>query len=298
VYGRLGIIVVGSALIALVVTRFAAAAARRFGILDYPGGHRGHAAATPLLGGAALLAAWLAGVLLSGGAALHLALGAGLAWLLGTTDDWKRPGGLRPAAKLGGQVVVGLVWLLAGGPEGSALVAVVGVVWIVFTMNGFNLLDNTDGLCAAAALPPAVALALLAANGVVLVDLGPSAALVGAIVGFLPANLPRARIFLGDGGSHLIGFLIGALGLEAMTAPRLGSPAPWMALAGLALLPLMDTLTVTVSRLRHGRPPWRGDRNHLSHRLHRAGWGERSALVALAGVSALGSAVAGFLLLL
>jgi UDP-GlcNAc:undecaprenyl-phosphate GlcNAc-1-phosphate transferase len=295
---RLGIVVIVTAGVALVATRLAAGVARRFAILDVPGGHKGHAKATPLLGGAALLVAWLSGVLLSGAASLPLLPGAGLAWLLGTVDDVRRPGGLEPILKLGGQVLVGLVWLGFGGFEGSAVAWAAGLGWIVFTMNGFNLLDNTDGLCAAAALPPAVGLTVAAACGDVLIAGGAGAALAGALLGFLPDNRPRARIFLGDGGSHLIGFLVGALSLEAIAVGRPGAAARWMVPAAFALLPLVDTLTVTVSRIRRGRRPWQGDRNHLSHRLHRAGWGERSALVALGGVSALGSAVAVALLLL
>lgn len=264
--------------------------ARRFDLVDVPGGRKGHARPTPLLGGVALMLGWTAGLAAGGGRFDATFVAAASAWAIGTLDDL-RPGGLAPRTKLLGQVAVVVLWLVVGGWGGMAAIAAFAIV--LFAMNGFNLLDNSDGLCVTAALGPSAGCVWLAAAiGTGSLPAGAATAgLAGALLGALLWNLPPARLFLGDGGSHLIGFLVGAqlvqLGLAAGAEP--------LALPGIAaaflLLPLLDTTTVVVARLRRGIHPWIGDRRHLSHRLHRAGWGEWGALVLLGSISALGAAL-------
>jgi UDP-GlcNAc:undecaprenyl-phosphate GlcNAc-1-phosphate transferase len=84
----------------------------------------------------------------------------------------------------------------------------------------------------------------------------------GAMLGFLPFNWPRARVFLGDGGSQGLGFLLGCASLEFWPS----SPAAALAMHALALA---DLLQVVVVRAFLGLAPWRGDRRHLAHRLQR-----------------------------
>ncbi|MBN2490375.1 MAG: undecaprenyl/decaprenyl-phosphate alpha-N-acetylglucosaminyl 1-phosphate transferase [Planctomycetes bacterium] len=272
---------------------FAAAAfARRTGVIDEPGGRKGHTAPTPLLGGGALAAAWLLVVGAGGTAATGVLLGAIAAWALGTFDDLK-PKGLGAGWKLAGQLGVAAVWLAASGYHGAA--ALGGAACVLFAMNGFNLLDNTDGLCCIAALPPALCLTAVAGGE----DTGwafAAAALAGGLLGYLPHSWPRARVFLGDGGSHLIGFVLGALAFEAALASPSAPGARVLALPALFALALADTATVTVNRLRRGAPPWVGDRTHLSHRLHRAGFAEPAALLVLGAVAAAGALLAALLL--
>ena len=270
----------------------AAVLARRSGILDRPAGRKAHEAPTPLLGGAAVVVGWVVGLAVVGDRTWALGIGAVLAWLLGTVDDVKT-GGLNPAAKLGGQFLVVAVWMAVGGFEGSfdGLCVMAGVLWVVMAMNGYNLLDNTDGLCLVAALPPALGLALLATAGWAPANVGPALVLAGALAGLVPHNWPRARIFLGDGGSHFIGFVLGALSLRLV---RDAGFSFFTVLAGAALfvLPFVDTATVVVSRLRRGRPLWVGDRRHLSHRLLGRGFRETTMLAILAGSAAAGTLVA------
>jgi len=273
----------------------AAAAARHFGFLDVPGGRKTHGVATPLLGGTGLGGGWGLGSLVGGGSERALFLGVVLAWGLGTLDDGMRSG-LGPTWKALGQGGVALVWLLASGQDTG--MAMLGLVWIVFSMNGFNLLDNTDGLCTMAALPPVMGLACLAFLDRIPLNPSVPVALLGALLGFLPHNWPRARIFLGDGGSLVVGFLVGAgaLAIFAGTASTPGIVGILAAVSFLAL-PLLDTAVVTVSRLIRGQPPWVGDRNHLSHRLHRAGLSEGRTLWILGGISGLGTALGMTLIL-
>ena len=266
----------------------AAAAARQLGFMDEPGGRKDHGIATPMLGGTVLVAGWALGSLVGGGGESALFLGVALAWGLGTLDDRIR-GGLGPAWKALGQGGVALAWLLASGHDPG--VVILGLVWIVFSMNGFNLLDNTDGLCTMAALPPVMGLACLAILDRILVHPSVPIALLGALLGFLPHNWPRARIFLGDGGSQGVGFLVGAVALTIFVGSGSTSGIVGiLAAVSFFTLPLLDTAVVTVSRLIRGRPPWVGDRNHLSHRLHRAGLSEGWTLWILGGVSGMGTA--------
>lgn len=196
----------------------------------------------PLVGGAALLVGLAVHDVVAGGAALPWpALLA--AFAVGLVDD-VRAGGLRPGAKLAGQLAVGLALALEPSlePRERWLYALGAVV----AQNAWNTWDHADG--------NAVALGLLA--------LWPQAGVRGALAGFLPFNLlPRdrrsvgvervPRAYLGDAGSHLLGVLV------------LWFPAARPAL----LLPLVDLARVVLLRLASGAPPWSGDRRHIGHRL-------------------------------
>jgi UDP-GlcNAc:undecaprenyl-phosphate GlcNAc-1-phosphate transferase len=114
---------------------------------------------------------------------------------------------------------------------------------------------------------------------------------LGSLLGFLPYNYPRASVFLGDAGSHLVGYLMSVLAiLPHFYSPRQAEPSPWAVLCPLLILavPLADLVSVVWIRTRLGRPFWVGDTNHFSHRLTRAGLGRPQA-VALLWALALGA---------
>src|ERR1700759_5072084 len=101
----------------------------------------------------------------------------------------------------------------------------------------------------------------------------------GAVLGFLRFNTHPARIFMGDAGSQMLGFSVGAL---AMLATQGDTCALSAALPLLLLgLPIMDTLTVMLTRIRAGRSPFSADRNHLQHRLLALGFAHREAVILL-----------------
>lgn len=250
--------------------------AKRTAFFDHPFGYKGHGRPTPYLGGAAIMAGFLVAVLVSGGEMKTPAvlLGcAGVLWFLGTLDDRR---GLSPwtrvvaeAAAAAGLWLSGQGWAVVPGDLAGLLLT---VVWVVGVVNAFNLMDNMDGAAAGVAATSALgagALALVTGH-VALAAL--CLAVAGACAGFLPYNLRSpARIFMGDGGSMIVGFLVAAVVMAAASATPLGLGGVVVA-ALLVGLVVLDTTLVTVSRRCDGRPLLVGGRDHLTHRLlHRLG---------------------------
>jgi UDP-GlcNAc:undecaprenyl-phosphate/decaprenyl-phosphate GlcNAc-1-phosphate transferase len=161
-------------------------------------------------------------------------------------------------------------------------------VVLVASMNSFNLLDNMDGLAAGTAAIGALGLALVAGlvpgSGSSVV----AAALAGACLGFLPFNYrPRrpAALFMGDSGSHMLGFTLGGLALLASPGGAGGAAAAVAAPLLILALPALDTALVMLVRFSEGRPLWQGGRDHSSHRLVYNGLGERRAVAVLLGIT-------------
>ena len=180
---------------------------------------------------------------------------------------------------------------------------IVTVLWIVVITNAMNFLDNMDGLAGGVA---AIGATLLMAACIVIEQwfiAGTLALLVGALCGFLVFNFPPAKIFMGDGGSMVIGFLLGVLTARTTYydphqvdyALGTGWYSVFMPLIVLAI-PLYDLVTVTVIRLRQGRNPLVGDQQHFSHRLVQRGLSPRGAVVviwAAAAVTGIGGVSLG-----
>ena len=242
----------------------------RTGFLDRPQGYKGHALPTPYLGGAALAGGVVAATMASGAASNNgVLLGCALLlWALGTLDDRRN---LSPVTRVVAEAGVGLVlwgtghgWdVLGSAPADAALT----VLWIVGIVNAFNLMDNMNGAaatCAAVSAAGAAGLALLGGH-VALAAL--CATIAGASVGFLPHNLARpSAIFMGDGGSMLLGALVAGIVMSAASAGNANALAlvPGGLVVGLAIF---DTTLVSISRRRGGRPLLSGGRDHLTHRL-------------------------------
>ncbi len=180
---------------------------------------------------------------------------------------------------------------LAGVPK--PVDALVTVVWVVGITNAFNLLDNMDGLSAGIAL-----IAALAIFGVALLQhrylvSALALALAGCAAGFLRANFHPAKIYMGDGGSLFLGFVLAVLLLKLRAnAPTRVPLAVIIAIPGVAIF---DTTLVTVSRLVHRRSPFQGGQDHTSHRLVRLGM---SVPVAVTTIYAAGVVLGGSALLM
>ena len=267
--------------------------ALRHGVTDRPGGNKGHARPTPYLGGIAVAVVTLAagaGTAVAGGfgnSGLAVLLGgAAVMAVLGLIDDL-RP--LGPALRLGVETTAASAVVLVGGHPtvfGGWPDAALAVMWIVFTTNAFNLLDNIDG---AASSVCAVIGGFLcwhawssgqAGLGVVLV------ALSGACLGFLFHNWHPARIFLGDSGSLFIGFTLASASVVLhKDVAGLAVPAGLLATT---LVVTVDTALVMLSRYREARPLLQGGIDHASHRLCRMGLTVQQAVTTLWAFAGLG----------
>jgi UDP-N-acetylmuramyl pentapeptide phosphotransferase/UDP-N-acetylglucosamine-1-phosphate transferase len=252
---------VASFAIALAGTWLARRYALRAALLDHPGERRSHAVATPRGGGIAIVVAvatMFVALCLGDGDARAVLAPVALGWLLvagiGWLDD-HRP--LSPAPRLGVHAVAAalLAWGLHAGGAGPG-VAAAGFVLALALVNVWNFMDGIDGLAASQALVAAVAYALFAGAGPVL-WLG--VVLAAACAGFLPFNLPRARIFLGDVGSGALGYLLAVLAALCL-------PATGWAGASLLALPLLafgvDASLTLARRILRGERWWEP---HVQH---------------------------------
>jgi len=210
--------------------------------------------------------------------------------LLGLADDRR---GIDWRLRLGIQVAVAVA-LVASGWRVSLfldmpwLTGAISVLWIVGLVNSFNMLDNMDGLSAGVA---AIAATMFAAmmlmtprpdnNQPQLFVAGLLLVIVGALLGFLWHNRPPARLFMGDAGSYLVGYL---LAVTTLTATFAGGDLPKHAIFGplcVLAVPLYDTATVVLIRLRGGRSPFTGDKSHFSHRLVELGMTKPQAVLTI-----------------
>jgi UDP-GlcNAc:undecaprenyl-phosphate GlcNAc-1-phosphate transferase len=233
------------------------------------------------------LFAHLPGLSSSSGRLWTLLASATVMMLLGLADD---RGGLDWRARLLAQITAAIFvvwqgWRLTLFIDEPIVTYPLSVIWIVGIVNAFNLLDNMDGLAAGVAWIAAVLLAAVMLLGPSAEPEGPQlfvagflAVLAGAIGGFWIYNKPPASIFMGDAGSYFIGFCIATATMMATFAgnqvPRHAVLAPLCILA----VPIYDTLSVIVIRLRAGRSPFVGDKNHFSHRLVEMGLSPAAAV--------------------
>jgi UDP-GlcNAc:undecaprenyl-phosphate GlcNAc-1-phosphate transferase len=162
------------------------------------------------------------------------------------------------------------------------------VLWIVGLVNSFNMLDNMDGLSAGVAAIAGSILAavmLLAPNPVTnqpqLFVGGLLLVIVGSLTGFLWHNRPPARLFMGDAGAYLVGYLLAVTTLTATYASYQSHPYAVLAPLCVLAVPLYDTATVVWIRLRAGRSPFVGDKSHFSHRLVELGMTKPQAVLTI-----------------
>lgn len=293
---------------------------RRAGLMDSPGHRKIHHTPIPLAGGLAVLTglllpvfgAWLVlqtgildadtvaklqhGLSRRGGQLACVLLGAVAMVGLGWCDDRHT---FSPGVKFAGQVVIATVVALSGVrvtlfvPSAVFSVAVT-VLWILTVTNAVNILDNMNGLCAGLGVIATFCFAVAAGMAGQYLVTALALLMCGALLGFLPFNFPKATAFLGDSGSHLVGYLLAVLAIlpdfYSLDHPvRLAVLTPLLVLA----VPLGDMVMVILIRWRLGKPVYVGDTNHLSHRLVRRGLSQTDAvlliwlLAAALGVAAL-----------
>lgn len=284
------------------LTALAIVAARRLRILDFPDKTRKlHRRATPLMGGVAVILAFGLGLLqcrwLGVDAVeadprfehltLMMALSASGLMLVGLWDD---KFGMKAGMKLALQALCIAPYVVWGRETSSvnvfgyhANLALWGgpimLLWLVACTNFVNLVDGLDGLASSVAGVVTVAVAVLAylqgMYGVQYLAI----ILAGALAGFLLFNWPPAKIFLGDSGSLPLGFLVGALAVEASVkkAAGLTLAVPLVLLS----IPMFDTSMAILRRKLNGRHIGQGDRQHIHHILRDRGLTPQQTLLAI-----------------
>lgn len=240
---------------ALILTPVAARMAVRLGVVDRPGALKVHESPVPYLGGLAVFVAAGAAALGGGVRPIWLAPPA-VALALGIVDD---SGGVPPLGRLASEALIGLGAGLVVPAPGSFGVLITAV-FAVALMNAVNLLDGLDGLAAGVALASAIGFAVLGGDGRVL-----ALALAGSLAGFLVFNRPPARIYLGDGGSYMLGVALAML--AAFALHRESEPVYWIVVPLLVAVPLADTAIAIVRRIRARAPIFSGDRGHVYDQL-------------------------------
>ncbi|MBW3590569.1 MAG: undecaprenyl/decaprenyl-phosphate alpha-N-acetylglucosaminyl 1-phosphate transferase [Actinobacteria bacterium] len=298
---------------------------RRIGAVDVPSDRKVHAVPTPTLGGAALFAGFLAALLSASlldpfrdsfrplfvwpaPEVLAIIAGASIIFLLGVVDDMK---GLKAPVKLSGQLLAaGFVFLsgvrleyfrvplrdvgaLSMSPDVSALAT---IAWIVIIVNAVNLMDGLDGLAAGVTAIAAGTFFVYTyqLNRQGLIGPEPTAAMlsavtVGVTLGFLKYNFNPAKIFMGDSGSMVLGFLlatatVAGVGRSATQTQSEISAAfvfylPLVIPLIVLVIPISDTLLAIVRRARKGRHVFHADKEHLHHRLLELGHGHKQAVL-------------------
>ncbi len=292
--------------------------ARVHGIVSRPGGHSRHARPIPMLGGlsiyfafATAFALYFAYDLIAGppypepSRTQMLSLFIGSTWmvLLGTIDDKIR---MRWKVKLLGEILGVLILLLGGHGLLSATIPFMGVVhfgwWgiplfalVVLTItNAINLIDGIDGLAGGICFFAALVSGIIGLSKGDMFTATIAFAVCGGLVGFLRFNFPPASIFMGDGGSLMLGFLLGTLATSS-AAPEPGQRSGTMVMLMAPFFPfgiaLLDVMLSIVRRAIAGQKVFLPDTNHLHHRLMETIGRPRAVVSILYGFSALLSAM-------
>ncbi len=277
----------------------------RYNICAIPNHRTVHKHIIPKLGGVAIYAGFLFSLL---GAfylyygtlsaisdhVLGLIIGATLILFLGIYDDiW----GANCYEKLSVQSIAALVAIYFGYKLTSITLPFGGtielgmwgipltILWIAGISNAINLIDGLDGLAAGISLGVAFTFFLISLLFGDLQTIFSMAILTGVIAGFLIYNFNPAKIFMGDSGSLLIGFLLACF---AINGTNESSSAVKILIPVVALgVPILDTLLAIVRRLRKRVHPFRADREHIHHRLLYLGFSQRKAVILLYIVNAL-----------
>jgi len=270
--------------------------AARFHIMDQPGERKVHQHPVPRIGGIAFAVGAFASILWWGpknSITLSVLLGGVILLGFGVWDDRANLG---YRIKLLGQVVAAFGVIIIGGIRFESIPFLldaelpmwigipITVFFLVAVSNAVNLTDGLDGLAGGLSfltLCGIAYLAYLSKDSTVILLTVP---FLGGVLGFLRYNTYPARIFMGDAGSQLLGFIMGVLAILLTSSTR-GPFSPALSLFLLGL-PFLDTLGVAGQRLAEGRSPFLGDRKHVHHKLMTAGLSHYEAVTAIYALQA------------
>ncbi|HBU69388.1 MAG TPA: hypothetical protein DEE98_03285 [Elusimicrobia bacterium] len=285
--------------VAFVATPLMRLIAVKFDILDHPHTNiKTHRTPTPYLGGVAIWLGWTAS-LFAIRFFTHFPTGTlnslrGMLWGsvaiigLGLIDDIL-PKGMGFKNKFLFQFIAALGLFLFNiqihfiSPYIAALV--LSTIWVVGITNSFNIIDIMDGLSSGIAVVASLAFLFIALPTEQIYVNFSAAALAGGCLGFMPYNFSKKyKIFMGDTGSLMIGFILAAIsmGTSYTKINDAGLLAPLLILA----IPIYDTILVMIIRLRKGKSPFLGSKDHFALRLEAMGFSRKRILVVTYSASA------------
>lgn len=291
--------------VAAAVTPLSVKAAPKIGVMDIPKDERRmHNKAMPRFGGIAIYAGImvsLAVFALEDTGVISIMAGCTMIYILGLIDDIRN---LKPAVKLIGQAACAVVLYVQGIRiefitnylgEGSMVFGdvacfIITVLWVVAITNAVNLIDGLDGLAAGIAAISALCIGYVAyINGRYTTTLA-MMAIAGASLGFLPYNFHPAKTFMGDGGSQLLGFSIAAFSIMGTVK---STTIVVVIIPALVLgLPIFDTLMAIIRRTLRHQSFATADKEHLHHRIMKAGYGQKRAVMIMYCISGIMGVVA------
>lgn len=291
--------------IALALTPLSMRIAPKIGAVDVPkDDRRVHDKAMPRFGGLAIFVGIMVALLLfarKDPGVTGAMVGCVMIFILGAIDDVKELGA---ATKFIGQIICAAVPFAMGlriefitnlfGPGnmilGDTVCCIMTILWLVAITNALNLIDGLDGLAAGIAAISALCIAYVAyihgryATAIAMMGIA------GAALGFLPYNFHPAKTFMGDSGSELLGFSMAAFSILGAVK---SSTIIVLVIPALVLgLPIFDTIFAIIRRIIHRRPIGMGDKEHLHHRIMRAGFGQRRSVMLMYCISGIMGIVA------
>ncbi len=294
-------------LIGLIITYISTPLIRRFAIkleaVDQPGKRRINSRPVPNLGGIAIYLGFTAAVLFGSPPTTDrtgILLGGSLIMLIGVIDDIYE---LRPSIKLFGQILAAVVLVLSGisiefisNPFADSMIYLgifaipVTIIWIVGVTNTVNLIDGLDGLAAGVSIIAAITLFVVSLQEAQFITAILTAALAGSALGFLRFNFYPARIFMGDGGAMMIGYILASVSIigALKSAAAMTLFVPVLALG----IPIFDTAFAIIRRVYYKKPIARADHGHLHHRLLALGWNHKQSVLIVYIMSTVLGAVA------
>ena len=287
-------ILVFSYIIANVATPFVKAIASYFRVTDKPGGRKIHENATPLMGGAAVYVAFAIAILYNDVYSLELkgvAIGATIVFIMGLIDDVKSlPAKLKLLVQIGATMVMIQYGVAADflpntwwGKLGETVVT---LIWIIGITNALNFFDGMDGLAAGLTAVCSLFISILAVQYGQKYVLCLSLALLGSSLGFLPYNLrykKAAGVFLGDGGSTFMGYMLASLTIMGGWGANDPVKAYTLPVLVLGIL-IFDMSYTTVTRFKNKQIASFTEylsftgKDHLHHRLEQLGFTRRQTV--------------------
>jgi UDP-GlcNAc:undecaprenyl-phosphate GlcNAc-1-phosphate transferase len=312
-----GLCMVLSCFLSLLFTPVSIRLAHRFGVLDAPGERRVHKHPIPRWGGLAMgtafiisifmitpLRQWLTEGNMFNTRVAGIVIGGILVTILGAVDDKYS---VSPKIKLLGQIICAAVMVIGFNVRPMVIFDIdmiqepmsiysyiFGIIWVVAITNTINLIDGLDGLaagtCGIAAMTfVTIAMITREATGEAML----AAALAGVCLGFLKYNFNPAKVFMGDGGSHFLGFTIAGLSLlhNWKVATGVAFAVPILVLA----VPIFDTLFAIIRRAWRHQPIFTADKGHLHHRLLALGMNQRLVVLTIYLLTAICCIIAVFL---